>query len=76
MVVKQTAVIDADAERKALAEAIAEGVQGAVGPHSRVRSKPVAGPVFIAMPMNENAKPGLADTHDTLKAVCRELAGR
>lgn len=73
MVVKQTAMIDADAEKKALAEAISEGVQAAVGPHTRARSKPVPGQVFIAMPMNENAQPELADTHDTLKAVCGEL---
>ena len=73
MVVKQTAMIDADAEKKALVEAIEEGVQAAVGPHVRVRSMPVASQVFVAMPMNENAKPELADTHDRLKAVCEKL---
>lgn len=74
MVVRQTSMIDANAEKKALAEVIAEGVQSAVGPHTRVRIKPVSNQVFIAMPMNENAKPELADTHDTLKAVCAELS--
>jgi hypothetical protein len=73
MVVKQTAMIDADAEKKAMAEAIAEGVQAAVGPHARARGKHVANQVFIAMPMNTNSKPELADTHDSLKTVCESL---
>jgi hypothetical protein len=73
MVVKQTAMIDADAQKKTMAEAIAEGVQAAVGPHARARSKPVTNQVFIAMPMNENTTPEFADTHDTLKTVCRDL---
>lgn len=73
MVVSQTSRIDADAEKKAMAEAIAEGVQAAVGPHARARTEPVPNHVFIAMPMNEEANPELADTHDTLKTICEDL---
>ena len=73
MVVQQTGMIEADAQKKAMAEVIAEGVQAAMGPHARLRTKPVPNQVFIAMPMNEHAKPEFADIHDSLKAVCTEL---
>ena len=52
---------------------IAQGVQAAIGPHARPRTAPVPNQVFIAMPMDERAKPERADVHDSLKAACQEM---
>lgn len=70
---RQTAKIDADAKKKEMESMIAQGVQAAINPLTRVRREFISNQVFIAMPMNETARPELADTHDTLKAVCGEL---
>jgi nucleoside 2-deoxyribosyltransferase len=73
MASRQIDSIDARDSTRSLEQTIAQGIKNAMSSHTRVRSEPKTNQVFIAMPMNESAQPGLADVHDGLKAACEEL---
>ncbi len=69
---KQISFIDQDAQEDTIKRATSKAIQEHLG-EKRLPSPTVNRQAFVAMPMNEKADPGLADTLDSIKGVFGEF---